>query len=291
MVLQGLQLSDPAPRPAWPTTWPSTSTTPCRSTPTCRRRRPRASSCTSTSTTCSCCSSTGASGGGCGSRWPAPASRCAAGRKEPMPTFDELGEPALDLTLRGRRLPVPAARLPARRRDRRRGVVAPDDRRDGAGVAPGRAPRRRRGGRRAGRARCAASIPADASPVRPTSTAVAAAPRSRRPSRRVDGRARCGSASRRPGCGRWHPPTIELTTAADRDARSAAVAAARPASRVELGLGDRVADDAGRGRTAAGRRAASDGPFTLADLDVALDDASRLVVGQRLVTEGVVAPV
>ena len=35
----------------------------------------------------------------------------------------------------------------------------------------------------------------------------------------------------------------------------------------------------------------SDGPFTLADLDVALDDDSRLVVGQRLVTEGVVAPV
>ena len=68
----------------------------------------------------------------------------------PMPTFDELGrrrstarwKPATACTCRG---------VPARRRDRRRVVGAPHDRRDPADVAPGRAPRRRRG-RRRGRA-------------------------------------------------------------------------------------------------------------------------------------------
>jgi hypothetical protein len=60
---------------------------------------------------------------------------------------------------------------------------------------------------------------------------------------------------------------------------------------VELGLGDRSLTMPAEAGPLLAAVLASEGPFTLADLDVALDDASRLVVGQRLVTEGVVAPV
>ena len=195
------------------------------------------------------------------------------GPRMPMPTFDELGEPALDLTLAaGDCLYLPAG-LPARRRDRRVGVVAPDDRRHGPGVAPGRPPRRRRGRRRA--ARCARrSRPASAD--RPTWPRLAAAPRPAAPCGGGWPR-RCGGASRRPGCGRCTPPTIDArrrrstvtpgsAAVAGRDRRPRRARARRP-----------VADDAGRGRRAARRRAARPpGRSRSPTLDGALDDASRL---------------
>ena len=60
---------------------------------------------------------------------------------------------------------------------------------------------------------------------------------------------------------------------------------------VELGLGDRSLTMPAEAGPLLSAVLTTEGPFTLADLDVALDDGSRLVVGQRLVTEGVVAPV
>ena len=69
-----------------------------------------------------------------------------AGRQIPLPTLDELGEPMLDLRSE-RRLPLSASRLPARRRDDRLGVVAPDHRRARDHLAARLPPRPRRGRR------------------------------------------------------------------------------------------------------------------------------------------------
>jgi hypothetical protein len=60
--------------------------------------------------------------------------------------------------------------------------------------------------------------------------------------------------------------------------------------RVELGLGDRVLTMPAESADLLAAILRSDGPFSLADLDADLDDASRVVVGQRLAAEGVVAP-
>jgi hypothetical protein len=60
---------------------------------------------------------------------------------------------------------------------------------------------------------------------------------------------------------------------------------------VELGLGDRSLTMPAEAGPLLAAVLTSEGPFRLGDLEVALDDSSRLVVGQRLVIEGVVAPV
>ena len=188
----------------------------------------------------------------------------------------------------GRRLPVPAAGVPARRRDRRRGVVAPDDRRARPDVAPGRAPRRRRGCRR--RARCAASIRADdadcARPRRPSPPHARPAglrrwmatevwrrqPATRlRPLRAADDRARRRRSRSRPGPLLWLAAIGEPGRARPR----------RPLA------------DACRPRpTAARRRPAHATARSRSPTSTSRSTTpSRLVVGQRLAAEGVVAPV
>ena len=82
-----------------PTTWRSISVTPCRSTPTSRPLRRKASSCTSTTTTCSCCNSTAPSAGGCGSRWSAPGTPCVRGHVSRCRRSTSSVSPAMDLTL------------------------------------------------------------------------------------------------------------------------------------------------------------------------------------------------
>ena len=59
---------------------------------------------------------------------------------------------------------------------------------------------------------------------------------------------------------------------------------------MELGLGDRTLTMPAEAGTLLDTILRTDGPFALAALDVDLDESSRLVVGQRLVAEGVVAP-
>ncbi len=105
-----------------------------------------------------------------------------------------------------RRLPLPAARVPARRRDHRRGVVAPDDRCARDHLAARHAPCRRRGRRGRG----AHGLDPGREPRRDTTRS--------RPIRRGSGvisiRRACGRgwprrsgiASRRLGCGRWCRP-------------------------------------------------------------------------------------
>ncbi len=197
-----------------------------------------------------------------------------SGPREPMPTFDELGRPGHGPHAAGRRLPLPAAWLPARRRDGRRRVVAPDHRGHRPDLAPGGAPRRRRSGRR--RRRCASRSP---------STSVAG-PASRRSSPHLDPQAlrrwMAREVWRRQPATRLrplYPPTIGLDTRIV--VTPGPLLWLTPAGdRVELGLGDRALTmPAEAGRSARRRSCAAARPFTLGGLDVSLDDASRLVVG------------
>ena len=206
------------------------------------------------------------------------------GPKEPMPTFDELGPAGARPDAAGRRLPVPAARVPARRRDGRCGVVAPDDRCHGAGVAPGRAPRRRRGGRRP-RRHAAPSVPADlAGTPSLDDLAPHLAPAALQRWLARETWRRQPATRLRPR----HPSTVDLTTPL----------AVTPGpllwlcpigDRVELGLGDRALTMPAEAGALLAAVLAATSPFTLEDLDDSLDVSSRLVVGQRLVVEGVVA--
>ena len=209
-----------------------------------------------------------------------------SGPKEPMPTFDELGEPALDLTLRAgdclylpRGFPHAAETIDAASSHLTIGVMAP---------AWHQAVRHAVDEAVAARATTLrASIPAAVAEL-PDLAAVAA---------HLDPGAvqqwMTREVWKRQPATRLRPlvaPTIDLTT--DLVVTPGPLLWLLPdGDRVELGLGDRALMLPAEAGSLLAAVLTSEGSFTLAGLDVALDDDSRLVVGQRLVTEGVIVPV
>jgi len=209
-----------------------------------------------------------------------------SGPKEAMPTFDELGEPAMDLTLRAgdclylpRGFPHAAETVDAASSHLTIGVMAPAWH-QAVRHAVDEAIAARTGTLRA-------SIPADLTGA-PDLADVAAHldPSSMQRWMTQEMWTRQPATRLRP----LLPAPIELTTPVT--VTPGPLLWLFPSDGlVELGLGDRsltMPAEAGPLLAAVLR---SDGPFTLADLDVALDDDSRLVVGRRLVVEGVVTPV
>ena len=65
----------------------------------------------------------------------------------------------------------------------------------------------------------------------------------------------------------------------------------RHGGRAQLGLGDRTLTMPAEAHPLLAAVLTAPGPFALADLDVAIDDESRDVVGRRLAAEGVIEPV
>ncbi|MET0460785.1 MAG: cupin domain-containing protein [Ilumatobacteraceae bacterium] len=208
------------------------------------------------------------------------------GPKEPMPTFDELGEPAMDLTLRAgdclylpRGFPHAAETVDAASSHLTIGVMAP---------AWHQAVRHAVDEAVSDRATTLrASIPGDvAGPPDLAAIAVHLDPD-------VVQQWMIRETWKRQPATRLRPlvaPTIDLGT--ELTITPGPLLWLLPsADRVELGLGDRSLTLPAEAGPLLAALLTSDGSFTLADLDVALDDDSRLVVGQRLVIEGVVAPV
>jgi hypothetical protein len=209
-----------------------------------------------------------------------------SGPKEPMPTFDELREPAMDLTLRAgdclylpRGFPHAAETVDSASSHLTIGVMAPAWHQalrhavDEAVAA------------RAGPLR--ASIPAD--PTGAPDLGVLAAgldPHAVRRWMTSETWKRQPATRLRP----LLPPPMALTTSLTVTP-GPLLWLAPDGDRVELGLGDRTLTMPAEAGPLLAAVLTSEGPFTLADLDGELDDASRLVVGQRLATEGVVAPV